>query len=199
MSLRNLLLAVFVVLTLSTDAGADVVAVPGSALRVSRVSRNEHAFTVDVTNPTDALATFDGTGLYFLPVSKGQEEPQRLGVVTPGRPSSSEGEEAWRGIPVPPHRTIQVTLTSYCLDAGRPSPPDTMRYRLAGARLPPELSASLARAARSIATLGYDPDTRRPEVTRAPTGAMNPWLTQSAVWRIRARMPTVLLGETPHP
>lgn len=180
MRLRHLLLAVVVVLTLATTAAADR-PVPGSSLQLWIIGRAHTSFTVAITNPTDTPATFDATGLYFVPVAKA-EAPQRLGVVTPGHLSSlPNAAEAWNGIPVAPHATVQVTLTSYCLDVNRQGPPEEAQYRLADVRLPSELSDSLAREARTIA--------------RSPTASYS--ATQSAVWRIRGEMPAVrLLGET---
>ena len=180
MRLRHLLFALLVVLTLATTAAADR-PVPGSPLQLWIIGRANTSFTVAITNPTDAPATFDGTGLYFVPVAKA-EAPQRLGVVTPGHLSSTaNAAEAWNGIPVAPHATIQVTLTSYCLDVGRHAPPEESQYRLADSRLPSVLSEPLAREARTIAT--------------SPSASFS--ATQSAVWRIRGQMPAVtLLGET---
>jgi len=179
MRLRHLLFAVLVVLTLAPTAAADR-PVPGSSLQLWIVGRANTTFTVAITNPTDVPATFDGTGLYFVPVAKA-EAPQRLGVVTPGHLSSTPNvAEAWNGIPVAPHATIQVTLTSYCLDVGRHAPPEESQYRLADSRLPSMLSDSLAREARTIA--------------RSPSASYSS--TQSAVWRIREQSPTTLLGET---
>jgi len=199
MRLSNLLLALFAVLAFATDAGAaSDTMVPGSVLRLSVVSRAHLSFAVDVTNPTDAPVTFDGTGLYFVPTSR-EAPPQRLGVVTPGH-RTELASESWRGVAVPPYQTIHVTLTAYCLDVGRQSPADTTTYRLAELRLPAKLSAALSHAAYSIAARGYDTDTTQPQVPQdaflpATAGSIS-GLTQAAVWRIRAQMPTPLVGET---
>ena len=196
MRLRTHLLALLVVLAVVTDAAAGVVDVPGSALRITGVTRSEFSFTVDVANPTGAWATFDGTGLYFVPVAK-NDEPQRLGVVTPGHAASQEdASEAWSGVPVAPHETLRITLTAYCLDAGRPAPSQTTLYRLAAVRLPPTLSTPMSRAARSIATFGHEGEQPPRADAPLPGEVARHTLTQSAVWRIRGQIPTPLVGES---
>ncbi|HEY1959869.1 MAG TPA: hypothetical protein VGH28_29880 [Polyangiaceae bacterium] len=191
--LRHLLVALLVVLTFAVNAAADPV-VPGSALQLAIVSRAHLSFSVAVTNPTDAPATFDGTGLYFVPLAK-EDEPQRLGVVTPGRfASTPNAAEAWGGISVPAHATVQIALTSYCLDNHRSSPQETTQYRLADARLPATLSTALATAARSIATTGSEPKETVQRTMPVRSSWTNP-RTQSAVWRIRAEIPTPLIGD----
>lgn len=199
MRLRTLLLALLVVLAFATDAAADVVDVPGSVLRVTGVARSGFSFTVDVANPTDGVATFDGTGLYFVPVAK-NDEPQRLGVVTPGHPASQEdASEAWSGIPIAPHETLRITLTAYCLDASRPGPSQSTVYRLATVRLPPTLSRPMSREARSIAAFGHEAEQPRAAGDRPLADAIaRHSLTQSAVWRIRGQIPMPLVGEARH-
>jgi hypothetical protein len=126
-------------LSISTHVSADEARrlVPDSPVTLRIVERRGEAFTVDVTNPTTEIATFNRVGLYFVPVGGPPDDsPQRLGVV--------EGDQVAR---LAPHETLRVELTAYCLDEHRGSPKEKTQYVLASRRMPTELSNALAGAA----------------------------------------------------
>ena len=126
-------------LAVTTGANADEGArlVPDSAVTLRIVDRQGDDFVVDVTNPTDDVATFNRVGLYFVPTSAPDESPQRLGVV--------DGNDVSR---IAPHATTRFTLTGYCLDEHRPGP-GKASYVLANRRMPTSLTNALANAAKT--------------------------------------------------
>lgn len=138
--MRNSIIAVIGVLalTVSTGANADEARrlVPDSPVTLRIVERSGEEFTVEVTNPTADVASFNRVGLYFVPVGPPDDSPQRLGVV--------EGDQITR---LAPHETLRVDLTTYCLDEHRGSPQPKTGYVLASRRMPTELSNALAGAA----------------------------------------------------
>jgi hypothetical protein len=125
-------------LTISTGANADEARrlVPDSPLTLRVVERSGEQFTVDVTNPTADVATFNQVGLYFVPAGPPEDSPQRLGVV--------EGDSVAR---LAPHETLRVTFQAYCLDEHRGGPQEKTHYVLAGRRMPTDLANALAGAA----------------------------------------------------
>lgn len=125
-------------LTVSTGANADEGRrlVPDSSVTLRIAQRSGEEFVVEVTNPTDDVATFNQVGLYFVPVGPPDDSPQRLGVV--------EGNSVVR---VAPHDTLHVTLSAFCLDAHREGPKPTTQYTLASRRMPTDLTNALAGAA----------------------------------------------------
>jgi hypothetical protein len=171
----TLLLLTLLALTLAGPVSADQTKpVPGSTLTLRIVKRDTETFRVQITNPTDQDVEFNPVGLYFVPLKENEEEePQRLGVVSPGQ--LAIGRDQWMDvgevINIAPHRSAEVKLTSYCLDAKRNSPTATTSYYLAGRRLPPALLTALAKAASS------------------------PQTAQDAIWKLRAAMPTSLVGD----
>jgi hypothetical protein len=125
-------------LTVSTSANADESRrlVPDSPVTLRIAQRSGEEFVVEVTNPTDEVATFNRIGLYFVPVGPPDDSPQRLGVV--------DGDSVAR---VAPHETLRVTFNAYCLDAHREGPKPTTQYTLASRRMPTDLTNALAGAA----------------------------------------------------
>jgi hypothetical protein len=150
-------------LTLATVAGADEgrVYVPGSSVTLHVVERQGESFVVDVTNATDAAASFDRIGLYFVPIGN-EDPPQRLGVT-----------EGLAAVQIAPHATTRLTLAAHCLDEHRGGPKEKSVYHLAGRRMPTALTTALAGAAAQ---------------NQSP---------QRAIWRVRAQMPTALIGDVP--
>ena len=138
--MRKSIVAFFGVLalTVSTSANADEARrlVPDSPVTLRIVERQGEEFTVEVTNPTADIASFNRVGLYFVPVGPPEDSPQRLGVV--------EGDQITR---LAPHETLRVDLTTYCLDEHRSSPQPKTGYVLASRRMPTDLSNALAGAA----------------------------------------------------
>jgi len=126
-------LFVLAALSVAAPAGATDRIVPDSAARLHVVSRTDLAFTVEITNPSDAPTRFDAIGLYFVPDAS---EPQRLGVV-------SAADVAI----IPPHASLSVTLQTLCLDEHREAPKETAHYTLASRRMPTALTNALAVAA----------------------------------------------------
>ena len=127
-------------LALSVSVGAsaddDRRLVPDSAVTMRIVQRSGDDFVVEVTNPTDDVASFNRVGLYFVPVGPPDDSPQRLGVV--------DGDQVAR---VAPHETMRVTLSTYCLDEHRSAPDGKAHYVLASRRMPTDLANALAGAA----------------------------------------------------
>jgi hypothetical protein len=130
--------ALFGVLALSVSMGANAderKLVPDSSVTLRIVERHGEEFTVEVSNPTSEVATFNRVGLYFVPVGPPDDSPQRLGVV--------EGDVAR----LAPHETVRVDLTAYCIDEHRASPGAKSQYTLASRRMPTDLTNALAGAA----------------------------------------------------
>jgi hypothetical protein len=125
-------------LTVSASANADEASrlVPDSSVTLRVVERSGESFTVDVTNPTADVATFNRVGLYFVPAGPPEDSPQRLGVV--------DGNDVAR---LAPHETIRVTLQGYCIDEHRGAPQPKTHYVLASRRMPTDLTNALAGAA----------------------------------------------------
>ncbi|HEY2367721.1 MAG TPA: hypothetical protein VGH87_15095 [Polyangiaceae bacterium] len=129
---------VVALLTVSAGANADEARrlVPDSPVTLRIVERHGEEFSVEVTNPTTDVASFNRVGLYFVPVGPPEDSPQRLGVV--------EGDQITR---LAPHETLRVDLTTYCLDEHRGSPKEKTSYVLASRRMPTDLANALAGAA----------------------------------------------------
>ena len=191
--MRIVAVVLFALLTLAAPANA--ADVPDSAVQLRILSRAAMIISIEVTNPSDNVARFDSIGLYFIPDASA-EEPQRLGVVSAGRVATADGRwvAATDIIDVAPHASIRVELTTYCLDVKREAPPSTMGYHLASRRMPTALSTALAGAARTVASLGYDPEGARPDAHLDRAGSVSAE-TQKAVWRVRAAIPVPLLGD----
>ncbi len=186
-------LLALVVLLVTPRASAD--RVPDSAVQLRIVERDDVGFLVEVTNPSDAVARFDAIGLYFLPSSK--EEPQRLGVVSAGQiQTAGRWTDTSDIVDVAPHASIRIELTTYCLDAHRVRPSDTVAYHLASRRMPTALAGALAGAARMVAHEQSTPS-HGEELTSARQSEQAHNLVQQAVWTTRDRMPVSLLGDRP--
>ncbi len=169
-------------LTLSVTAPARAAdRVPDSAVQLRIVSRDSVSFVVEVTNPLDDVARFDGIGLYFVPDTASDE--QRLGVVAAGQIAKAGGGwvDAADVTSIDPHKSIRLKLTTYCLDEQRAAPEQSTSFHLASRRMPTALTIALAGAARTVASLPKTNDRYD--------------ATQQAVWRVRTSMPVALIGD----
>jgi len=193
--MRILTIMLFALLTLVT-APASAAPVPDSAVHLRIIARDDVGFIVEVTNPSNDVAPFDGIGLYLVPESSGAE--QRLGVVAAGQVMTADG--TWTDAPgvisVAPYGSIRVKLTAYCLDEHRVAPNSKTQYHLANHRMPTELTTALEGAARTVASLGYDPEGAVAHAVPANlVASYTHGATQQALWRVRAAMPVALIGD----
>jgi hypothetical protein len=193
--MRILTILLFALLVLVVASPASAAPVPDSAVHLRIITRDDTGFVVEVTNPSNDVAPFDAIGLYLVPESSGGE--QRLGVVSAGQVTA---DGTWVDAPgvinVAPRGTIRVKLTAYCLDQHRAAPNAKTQYHLASQRMPTELTKALEGAARTVASLGYDPEGAVGHPT--PQMAASYYVhnaTQQALWRVREAMPVALIGD----
>lgn len=97
------------------------------------------AITVEVKNPTASPLDFTASGLFFVPDVDPDQAPQRLGAVGGLVHQKVRAEK----LSIAGGATEKLTLDVYCIDSHRPSPSSSTPFRVAKARLPPQLAQDI--------------------------------------------------------
>lgn len=105
------------------------------------------AITVEVKNPTKEPQEFTAAGVFFVPAMDPREAPQRLGAVGPYEVDGTRHER----LKIAPGATVKASLDVYCIDSHRASPSPQTPFRLAKARLPPQLTQAIDVEAKAVA------------------------------------------------
>lgn len=141
--------------------------------------------TVEVRNTGPTASVFDAQGLYFVPTGDPDKAPQRLGAVGPLQQKAQNGWERKPTLTLQPGQTATVKLDVYCIDSHRRSPTSGDGFRLAGDRMPKQLSTEIHQNANAAAgkSGGY----------AAPAAKAS---VQSEVWKARDKKWIKLEGES---
>jgi hypothetical protein len=137
---------------------------------------------VDVRNGGSGTEAFSATGLYFVPDMNAEQAPQR--EVAAGPFVATSGRRMTT-VDVGARATVRLRLQVFCLDYDRPSPTLRTPFKLAGRRLPSQLTTMIETGAEAIL--------RRPIGQGYSTAAI-----QSHVWNVRKLHVVQLEGEQPH-
>jgi len=140
--------------------------------------------TVEVKNTGKVAATFDATGLYFVPDMDPAEAPQRLGAVGPM--VIAEGDEELRKdkVTIAAGETVTLVLDVFCIDSHRSSPSTSTPFTVAEKRMPKSLARKVDAEGRKAAKKagGFAADAAKDDV-------------QGAVWKARDEKWIKLEGE----
>ncbi len=105
---------------------------------------------VEVFNDSPSKASFDPSGLYFVPQGDPETAPQRLGATGPFEVSEGAGWQDSQSLELAPGERKKVKLQVFCIDSHRPSPSPSTPFALASERMPSALRGQVEQGTSAI-------------------------------------------------